>query len=125
MSTVPVVLTRRPRLTPLQILSYAVLAFAAAGIVFAFVDGPRTFTQVLVIGLSTATLYLTFAPRPHAQSPSAVELSRAAAQAELVFGYTARALAASRNAATDRVLALKVSPAVRGGSSSHPPRSPR
>jgi 2-keto-4-pentenoate hydratase/2-oxohepta-3-ene-1,7-dioic acid hydratase in catechol pathway len=43
---------------------------------------------------------------------------------ELVFGYTARALAATRSAATDRVLASRVSPAVRGLAAPHAPRRP-
>ena len=72
--------------------------------------------------LSTATLYLVFTPAPP-PGPSAVELARASAQAEMVFGYTARALAATRAATTDRILASKVSPAVRGAAS-HPSRRP-
>jgi predicted anti-sigma-YlaC factor YlaD len=78
---------------------------------------------VLVTALSTATLYYVFAPTRPPQ-PSAVELAAASAQAEMVFGYTARALAATRVAATDRVLASKVSPAVRGVASAHPARRP-
>ena len=69
---------------------------------------------VIVMALSTATLYFVFSPTPPALGPSAVALARASAQAEMVLGYTARALAATRIAATDRVLASKVSPAVRG-----------
>ena len=73
--------------------------------------------------LSTTGLYFVFAPaRP--PGPSPVELARASAQADMVFGYTARALAATRAAAADRVLASKVSPAVRGVTASHPPRRP-
>ncbi len=72
--------------------------------------------------LSTATLYLVFSPAPP-PGPSAVELARASAQAKMVFGYTARALAATRTATTDRVLASKVSPAVRGADA-HPSRRP-
>ncbi|MEO8266361.1 MAG: branched-chain amino acid ABC transporter permease [Ilumatobacteraceae bacterium] len=52
---------RRIQLTPLQILSYIVLAVAAVGVVVAFFDGPRTFTQVLVIGLSNGALYALIA----------------------------------------------------------------
>jgi hypothetical protein len=63
-------------------------------------------------------------PSPPPRGPSAVELARASAQADLVFGYTARALAAARIAATDRVLASEVSPAVRGLAASHAPRRP-
>jgi len=74
--------------------------------------------------LSTATLYLVFAPAPAPRGPSDLELARASAQAELVFGYTARALAATRNATADRVLASKVSPAVRGAAGPHPARRP-
>jgi predicted anti-sigma-YlaC factor YlaD len=79
---------------------------------------------VFVTALSATTLYFVFAPvRP--PQPSVVELARASAQAEMVFGYTARALAATRDAATDRVLASKVLPAVRGVAASHPSRRPR
>jgi predicted anti-sigma-YlaC factor YlaD len=78
---------------------------------------------VFMAAFSTASLYLVFAPaRP--PEPSPVELARASAQAEMVFGYTARALAATRDATADRVLASKVSPAVRGVASSRPPRRP-
>jgi predicted anti-sigma-YlaC factor YlaD len=78
---------------------------------------------VFVAAVSTASLYFVFAPvRP--PGPSPVELARASAQAEMVFGYTARALAATRDATADRVLASKVSPAVRGVAASHPPRRP-
>ena len=76
---------------------------------------------VFVMGLSTATFYFVFSPTPPALGLSAVELARASAQAEMVFGYTARALAATRHATTDRVLASKVSPAVRGVAASHSP----
>ena len=73
--------------------------------------------------LSTTGLYFMFTPAPP-PGPSPVELARASAQAEMVFGYTARALAATRDAAADRVLASKVSPVVRGVAASHPPRRP-
>ncbi len=36
----------------MQILGYVVLAFAAFAVVLAFIDGPRTFVQVIVIGFS-------------------------------------------------------------------------
>ena len=78
---------------------------------------------VFVTALATATLYLVYAPAPP-PGPSPVELARASAQAEMVFGYTARALAATREAAADRVLASRVSPAVRGVAASHPSRRP-
>jgi predicted anti-sigma-YlaC factor YlaD len=71
--------------------------------------------------LSAATLYFVLAPVPR-HGPSAVELARASAQADIVFGYTAHALAAARTAATDRVLTSKVSPAVRGVATPHPAR---
>jgi predicted anti-sigma-YlaC factor YlaD len=78
---------------------------------------------VFVAALSTTTLYFVLVPvRP--PEPSVVELARASAQAEVVFGYTARALAATRDAAADRVLASRVSPAVRGVAASHPSRRP-
>lgn len=78
---------------------------------------------VFVIVVSATTLYFVFAPAP-SPGPSPVELARASAQADMVFGYTARALAATRNAAADRVLASRVSPALRGVAASHPPRRP-
>src|SRR3954466_8086690 len=52
---------RRIKLTPFQILSYAVLALAVFAVVVAFVDGPQTFMQVLVIGLSNGALYALIA----------------------------------------------------------------
>lgn len=78
---------------------------------------------VYVSVVSAATLYLVLAPAPPPQ-PSPVELARASAQAELVLGYAARALDAARYAAADRVLASKVSPAVRGAAAPHPTRRP-
>jgi predicted anti-sigma-YlaC factor YlaD len=80
---------------------------------------------LFIASLSTATLYFVFAPEPAPQKPTAVELARASAQAELVFGYTARALAATRDATADRILASKVSPAVRGVAAPHPSRRPQ
>lgn len=79
---------------------------------------------VFVTALSATTLYFVFAP-VQPPGPSVVELARASAQADMVFGYTARALAATRVAAADRVLALKVSPAVRGLTTTHPSRRNR
>ena len=58
---VPAGLDQRKPLTAFQILSYAVLVIAAAVVVVAFFDGPRTFTQVLVIGLSNGALYALIA----------------------------------------------------------------
>ena len=78
---------------------------------------------VFVTAVSATTLYFVFAPTPSTR-PSRVELARASAQADMVFGYTARALAATRNAAAERVLASKVSPAVRGVAASRLPRRP-
>jgi len=80
--------------------------------------------SLFIAALSTATLYFVFAPAPAQKRPSAGELARASAQAEMVFGYTARALAATRNATADRVLASRVSPAVRGVVASRPSRRP-
>lgn len=81
----------------------------------------RLAAAVLVTAVSMATLYYLFAPPPPVD-PAAHELARASAQAELVLGYTARALAATRNAAADSVLASKVSPAVRGQVAPNPRR---
>jgi predicted anti-sigma-YlaC factor YlaD len=78
---------------------------------------------VFLTAFSTATLYVLLAPATPS-GPTPVELARASAQAEMVFGYTARALAATRDAATERVLASRVSPAVRGVAASHPSRRP-
>lgn len=72
----------------------------------------RLAAAVVVSGVSIATLYYVYAPPP--VDPAARELAKASAQAELVLGYTARALAATRHATADRVLASRVSPAVRG-----------
>ena len=52
---------RRIKVTPFQILSYVVLGFAALAVVVAFIDGPTTFMQVLVIGLSNGALYALIA----------------------------------------------------------------
>ena len=78
----------------------------------------------LAVAVVSTTLFFVFAP-VSPPGPTAVELARASAQAELVLGYTARALAATRTAAADRVLAEKVSPAVRGVPAPSPSRSPR
>lgn len=72
----------------------------------------RLAAAVAVTAVSSAALYYVFAPPP--VDPRAKELARASAEATLVLGYTAKALAATRDAAADRVLVLKVSPAVRG-----------
>jgi len=61
-STVPLTIGRRRiKVTPFQILSYAVLALAVFAVVVAFVDNPQTFMQVLVIGLSNGALYALIA----------------------------------------------------------------
>jgi branched-chain amino acid transport system permease protein len=54
-------LERRKPLTPFQMLSYAVLVIAALVVIFALIDGPKTFAQVLVIGLSNGALYALIA----------------------------------------------------------------
>ena len=45
----------------MQVLGYAVLAIAALVVVVAFIDGPRTFVQVVVIGFSNGALYALIA----------------------------------------------------------------
>jgi hypothetical protein len=60
-----------------------------------------------------ATTWIVTRPVPIDGGPTDAELRRAEAQAELVFGYTARALDATRSAAAERVVASKISPAVR------------
>lgn len=76
---------------------------------------------VLVTALGAATLYVVSKPAVP-PGPSAAELARAQAQAQMVFGYTARALAATRDAAANHVIADRVSPAVRGAAAPRPPR---
>jgi predicted anti-sigma-YlaC factor YlaD len=76
---------------------------------------------VVVTALGASTLYMVSIPTAP-PGPSAAELARAEAQAEMVFGYTARALAATRKAATHQVIVDRVSPAVRGAAV---PRSSR
>ena len=62
MATVPLTIERRRiKVTPFQILSYVVLGIAALAVVVAFIDGPTTFMQVLVIGLSNGALYALIA----------------------------------------------------------------
>ena len=68
---------------------------------------------VFVTALGATTLYFISNPVP-TEEPTAAELARAEAQAELVFGYTARALNAARHATEQDVIADTVSPAVRG-----------
>ena len=76
---------------------------------------------VVVTALGATTLYFISTPVPTGE-PTAAELARAEAQAELVFGYTARALKAARHATERDVIADTVSPAVRGDAA---PRTPR
>jgi len=52
---------RRIKVTPFQVLSYAVLALAVLIVVVAFIDNPQTFMQVMVIGLSNGALYALIA----------------------------------------------------------------
>ena len=80
-----------------------------------WLDGRRraAVAAVLVTGVSVSTLWLlrsTSVP----SGPTPAEIARAEAQADLVFAYTARALAATRSAATRSVVGSKISPAVRG-----------
>ncbi len=79
---------------------------------------------VVVTTISTATFYFIYAPSRPA-GPTPVELARASAQADMVLGYTARALAATREVTADRLLASKVSPAVRGAAAPHSSRRPQ
>lgn len=77
---------------------------------------PRAWSTVAaaaVLGIASLTTVWLFR-LPFPSGPSGAELARAEAQADIVFGVTARALAATRTAAEGRVLASKVSPAVRG-----------
>jgi len=66
-----------------------------------------------VTGVSLSTLWLLRGPSAP-PGPTAAEMARAEAQADLVLSYTARALSATRKAATRDVVGAKVSPAVRG-----------
>jgi predicted anti-sigma-YlaC factor YlaD len=68
---------------------------------------------VLVTAVSLSTLWLLRGPAVP-PGPTPAEIARAEAQAELVLSYTARALSATRNAATREVVGAKISPAVRG-----------
>jgi branched-chain amino acid transport system permease protein len=62
LSTVPLTIERRRiKVTPFQLLGYFVLGFAVFAVVVAFLDGPQTFMQVLVIGLSNGALYALIA----------------------------------------------------------------
>ena len=80
----------------------------------------RAAAAAIVATALIATTWLVMRPTPPAYGPSDAELRRAEAQAELVFGYTARALDATRTAAADRVVASKISPAVRGAAATPP-----
>ena len=80
-----------------------------------WLDGRRraAVAAVLVTGVSLSTIWL-LRPASVPSGPTAAEIARAEAQADLVFAYTARALAATRTAATRNVVGSKISPAVRG-----------
>lgn len=80
-----------------------------------WLDGRRraAVAAVLVTGVSLSTLWLLRGPAAPS-GPTTAEIARAEAQADLVFAYTARALAATRHAAARSVVGSKVSPAVRG-----------
>lgn len=78
---------------------------------------------VVVTAVCATTLYFVTPRGP--KKPTAAEIARASAEAEMVLGYTARALAAARAAAADKVLASKVSPAVRGEPAVRPARRSR
>jgi len=52
---------RRIKVTPFQLLGWFVLALGVFAVVVAFLDGPQTFMQVLVIGLSNGALYALIA----------------------------------------------------------------
>lgn len=67
---------------------------------------------VVATGL-IGTTYLLTRPEAVRSGPSAHEIARAEAELDLVLGYTAQALDATRAVTADRVLADKVSPAVR------------
>ncbi|HSB87072.1 MAG TPA: branched-chain amino acid ABC transporter permease [Ilumatobacteraceae bacterium] len=54
-------LSRRPALNTTQVLGYVVLVAAVGAVVVAFADSPKTFTQVIVIGLANGSLYALIA----------------------------------------------------------------
>jgi predicted anti-sigma-YlaC factor YlaD len=74
----------------------------------------RAAAAAVVATALIATTWLVTRSVPIGEGPTDAELRRAEAQAELVFGYAARALDAARSAAAERVVASKISPAVRG-----------
>lgn len=78
---------------------------------------------VVVTAVCATTLYFVTPRGP--REPTAAEIARASAEADMVLGYTARALAATRTATADKVLASKVSPAVRGEPAARPARRSR
>lgn len=75
---------------------------------------------VVATGL-IGTTYLLTRPPAVRSGPSAHEIARAQAELDLVLGYTAQALDATRAVTADRVLADKISPAVRHAA----PETPR
>ena len=78
---------------------------------------------VVVTALCATTIYFVTPRGP--KEPTPAQIARASAEAEMVLGYTARALAATRTATADKVLASKVSPAVRGEPAVRPARRSR
>ena len=71
---------------------------------------------VVATGLIATSYLLT---RPVAEAPSESEIASAEAQADLVLGYAARALDATRAVTANRVFAREISPAVRGSAVAH------
>jgi branched-chain amino acid transport system permease protein len=61
LATVPLTLTRRQQLNFVQILGYVVLAFAVVVVIVALADSPKTFAQVIIIGLSNGAIYALIA----------------------------------------------------------------
>jgi branched-chain amino acid transport system permease protein len=61
LSTTPAVLTHRRGLSPTDIIGMVVLGLGLVMLIHAFTQGPRTFAQVLAIGLSNGALYALIA----------------------------------------------------------------
>jgi branched-chain amino acid transport system permease protein len=61
LSTAEIEFKSRRQITALQVASYVVLAIGILGVVVAFTDSPKTFTQVVVIGLSNGAVYALIA----------------------------------------------------------------
>lgn len=88
-----------------------------------FSSGWRAAAAALIVTLAGWATIHTLRETTAPSGPSAAELARAQAQADLVFGYTGRALAATRHAATRQVIQDRVAPAVRGKDSTRTVRS--